>query len=869
MKTAPGIERLAAVGAAAADGDPLIFVYGPGTDDAFVDAGYRICEIEECLWEVLRAAGFERIAFFSLGQKLYFRDDESQDSLRRQGKSRDSGPGGTSPTTGRRRMRSGFAGPFGDAVVLGRSELESEPPASGGDGKDTSPPPPRPRLNDAYSLQMLNHLVRRGAPRTAIVFTHAEETFRHFEAGRGLAEFFAENIVSYRRGAEHACVLLFRGRALADVHAAIDRMGDLASLRDTARHLLDRPGGGQSGLIGMPDDAELRRLVHMTRLAHNLRIEDWTNLGSLTRAMAAEQRLARQWQLRLRGMADHGRPLSLDELRGAGQITKTGVSTLDAWKQLDRLAGLDSVKDHLRRLRSQIAANTRLREQGRARPDAEPDARHLVFAGNPGTGKTTVARLVGEMYRDLGVLRRGHVVEVSAGDLTGQYLGETAAKTGARIDEALDGVLFIDEAYQLSEQREQGFGREAIGILLARMENDRDRLVVIVAGYPDQMAEFLDSDPGLRSRFPAPNVVTFDDYPPDLLRQILLDRLRDRGVDCSPGLQDQIGTVAEGLYRTRRRGFGNGREMRTLADEIMTRWAQRVDGDVTLPAESADLPDRVRVFLRPRLEEPSDLFRALTEMTGLQPVKDQIRALVSQLMLAQRRNRPAEETVPPHMLFLGPPGTGKTTVARLVGEILRSLGLLASGHVVEVNRAGLVGRYLGETAQKTLERIEDATDGVLFIDEAYALTRSDLGSDYGAEAVDTLVPEMENRRGRLVVIAAGYPADMRRFLAANPGLASRFTAHVEFPGYTAAELVTILSGMATREGFTLTPGASTAAAGWFEERRRLDGSDFGNARAARDLLAAMRRNLAEHTLSLAAGDPALDVLTDAEVPDAG
>jgi SpoVK/Ycf46/Vps4 family AAA+-type ATPase len=853
---------------AAADGDPLIFVYGPATDDAFVDTSYRICEIEECLWEALREAGFQRIVFFSLRRKLYRRDGEPRSPGDGAGTPQAAGP---SPATGqRRRMRPGFAGPLGDRVVIKEQPPDAQRAAQPSGAPD-GPAPARPvgGTSDSYVLQSLDLLTRRGAPRTAIVFTDAEETIRHFEVGRGLAQFFANNVVSYRRYTEHSCVLIFRGGTLDDVHAAIDRLGHIPALAASARRLLDQPGSGRrSGQIGMPDEAELTRLLHVIRISHRLQIADWKGLTSLARAMASELRLARKWQARLTSLASRGEPLDIELLRQKKWITGVGPSSLSAWEQLNRLAGLDSVKEHLRRLRSQIAADSELRKLGRSRPDIEPGSNHLVFTGNPGTGKTTVARLVGEMYRDLGVLRRGHVQEVGASDLISEFSGQTSIKTNAVIDSALDGVLFVDEAYQLSEQRERGFGGEAIDTLLARMENDRDRLVVIVAGYPGPMKDFLDSNEGLRSRFPEPNVIEFDDYPPQLLRQILLNRLQDRGVACTTELTAQLETVTEGMYRTRRQGFGNARAMRTVADEIATEWAHRNEGQVDLPAGPADLPPRLQVYLRPKLEGAADLFAGLEAMTGLQPVKDQIKALVNQIRLAQRRHRPSTEAIAPHLLFLGPPGTGKTTVARLVGEIFKSLGLLTRGHVVEVNRAKLVGGYIGQTALKTMERIEEAMDGVLFIDEAYSLSRSDSGRDFGAEAIDTLVPEMENRRGRLCVIAAGYPANMERFLQANPGLASRFTRHVDFPNYSGAELVTILAGMAGQEGFALDPAASAQAQLWFDTRRAADGADFGNARTARGLLEEMRQRLAERTMDLDEADPALDIFTAQDVPNA-
>ena len=244
----------------------------------------------------------------------------------------------------------------------------------------------------------------------------------------------------------------------------------------------------------------------------------------------------------------------------------------------------------------------------------------------------------------------------------------------------------------------------------------------------------------------------------------------------------------------------------------------------------------------------------LEEMVGLAPVKEEVNKLMAALEV-ERARRQAGFAIAPisrHMVFTGPPGVGKTEVARALGEIYRSLNVLRKGHLVDTDRSGLVAGYLGQTAPKTLDKCKEALDGILFIDEAYSLVKPS-ERDLGHEAIEALLRFMEDNRDRFVVIAAGYPNEMRAFIGSNPGLASRFTKTIAFPPYTADELVAILRLMADRQNYRLPDEIETRLMSWINIGMRT--RTWGNAREMRTLLERAREAQA---LRIAA-DPSADI----------
>ncbi|WP_067831196.1 AAA family ATPase [Actinomadura kijaniata] len=532
---------------------------------------------------------------------------------------------------------------------------------------------------------------------------------------------------------------------------------------------------------------------------------------------------------------------------GAGE----GPLDVDALlAELDAMIGLREVKQEIHKLVKFLRIAEQRRRAGL--PEGPVIGRHVVFSGSPGTGKTTVARLYGRLLAALGAVPGDRFVEASRSDLVGKVLGETTQKTTAVFESARGGVLFVDEAYALARRFGIGsdFGQEAIDTLVKLMEDHRDEVAVVFAGYSAEMREFLSANPGLESR--VSRTIEFEDYSPAELTEIVRRMAGGYGFR----LADETGRVLLEHFRRARRDehFGNGREARRIFEAALGQQALRLADAAEPPSADdlvlllpEDLEGVVERGLGVRAGEARDggqvesVRARLDAMIGLEPVKQRVRDVLDLIETTLRRERaglPAEP-VSGHLVFAGPPGTGKTTVARLYGELLAALGFLARGQVVEVSRADLVGEYVGHTAARTRAAFERARGGVLFVDEAYALARpAGTGHDFGQEAIDTLVKLMEDHRDEVVVIVAGYTAEMAGFLAANPGLASRFSMTVDFPPYEREELVSILVKQAGDAGFTVTDDALDAVRGHLAAHA--DAFDTGNGREVRKLFEAMR-----------------------------
>lgn len=508
-------------------------------------------------------------------------------------------------------------------------------------------------------------------------------------------------------------------------------------------------------------------------------------------------------------------------------------SSLEAVKkELDAVVGLSQVKAYVLDWENDFKVQKMREEAGYKTANV---SKHMIFTGNPGTGKTTIARIVAKYLKAIGVLSVGQLREVTRADLVGQYVGHTAKLTGEVIRSALGGVLFIDEAYALCRDKHDPFGLEAIDALVKGMEDYRDDLVVILAGYQEEMADFLKINSGLQSRFP--HIIDFPDYTAGEMGEIAEMIARSKGYRMDEACREPLLRLFEKSQIRGRNDSGNGRLVRNVIEGGILAQSKRLSQN-----PGSDMGLLLKEDFPFEETEQFDLEKTLQGIIGLDGVKDFVRTQY-QLLLANEKRRKAgiqvDTTQSLNMIFTGNPGTGKTTMARVMASMLKEMGLLKKGHLVETDRGGLVAEYAGQTGPKTEEVFRNALGGILFIDEAYALARD---TGFGLEAIDTLVKLIEDYRGEILVVLAGYKKEMADFLKANSGLASRFPLVIDFPDYTGEELYQIALKMTEEKGFMLDGEAKDLLKEQVHAAARTATAHSGNGRMVRNLVEQMIRN---------------------------
>ncbi|NSW53090.1 MAG: AAA family ATPase [Anaerolineae bacterium] len=778
----------------------------------------------------LQAAGYQRVIFVSPHKPFYFNDLASKQIT-------------VNPITSAAPQAKAPAavvnGPLGNLSLLPggqRAPMDIQTRQ----GYDEGSLEPYHNMSDVFAIQLLDHFMRcQDQHHTALVVMQAESFLQYRDDPRNIISLMGE-WARIRETENNLCLFVFSANSIE----ALSQQVSLIPLPEIRTIVQDANEADQLWRIGFPRTDEISGLLRCSQHYWNV---PQAQILNITRVIQAEGGLLSLWQKRI----ERGNEFRF-RCDGGGDANSPGhVIDIDPGgrHEMDELVGLADIKQHI----DGIAALCQLKSRTKSKL---PMNLHMMFVGNPGTGKTTIARLMGKILFDIGYLDRGHLVEVQAADLVADHVGGTALKTRAIVEQALDGVLFIDEAYMLTDNDRGKFGQEALDTLLIQMENLRDRLVVVFAGYPEPMRKFRAANPGLPRRIPVENVIEFRDYSADELYLILSNMLRKQQFSFSDGTGTVLQRILQAMVQQKNEQFGNAGEMRNLAEAIMKQWAINHRNSLHTSAliiEVDDIPSSYQGYSRQHTIDVKEVDETFSDLVGMISIRRIFEQISDRIRYEQLRADLAGITTnrkinPSHMAFIGNPGTGKTTLARKVGRLYYQAGLLRKGHVVEVSRADLVGGYVGQTALKVVDVVNRAMEGVLFIDEAYALAGGQ--GDFGQEAIDTLVKSMEDYKDRLLIIFAGYAEEMAFFLHSNPGLASRIPMQIEFPDFTPDELTAIFLRLCNEDGLDCQTGVLEHVEKILLAERRQYGREFGNARSVQNLFNVVKANLSSRVVRL-------------------
>lgn len=821
----------------------LFFVQGLTADEFYTDSGMRL-DIEQLTQMELKKSGYERIVFYDTDNKIYCYDEESFALLRENGRTRKKAEASSSEATSSKASagrKGGLKRGRHAHRVSGKKEEAQKTPeektTAAGSEKDSLW-----ELGEKSGLMIRRmkaetlHLGMRDSVfikrqidaymtdsliKTAVVINDPTEFLREF----GADPIHSLTVGYERMSSDNENILVF-----------LYKDGDLGNIYESQQ--LETEGKNMNLIhISCPNAAELRNMLMYFRLQHGLKfaMRELSALSlSLCQAMSVSEKRIRIKDLyKMMRKYDTSRPLTQE-----GCYELLGVKRpVPAEKQLQSLIGMSAVKEALSAYDTgntapyaqlQYQTSSRL-QPDLPRPEKKNEMIHFVLTGNPGVGKTTVAKLIGQLFYEMGYLDSGHVVETDRSELVAGYVGQTAIRTRNAVERAMGGVLFIDEAYTLKRQKETGndFGQEAIDTLVKLMDQYKGRFIVVAAGYPREMKTFIESNPGLSGRF---KTISIEDYTGEEMQKILAFHAGRKQAGFSESFRGHLADFCENWVDLADENWQNAREAVNLIDDMLRNWQRdeeaKQQGDVKV-LEEKHLPPAYREYLRPVAEMREEVLRQLQGMTGLSGVKKAIEKL-------RKRMIAGDQDFPGHYLFLGNPGTGKTTIARYMGRILRNLKMLKRGHMVEYTAADLMSEVFNEENHGDFYQVaKKAMGGVLFIDEAHQLAEDTTGR--GTSIFKALVPFMENNRKEICVIVAGYEESMDALLKTDIGFRNRFTETIIFENYSGEELRDILLGMLAERGIEADEQYREYALRALTRYVAVHGKepDFGNARFIR------------------------------------
>ena len=516
-------------------------------------------------------------------------------------------------------------------------------------------------------------------------------------------------------------------------------------------------------------------------------------------------------------------------------------STEEVMASLDKYVGIDEIRQTIQDLVNSIKLE---RESGNEYELKD----HYLFLGNPGTGKTTIARVFADIFCSLELLPVGHIVEVSRAELVSQWKGETPKEVKRYVEKAMGGILFVDEAYTLIKDEQDDVGKEAVDTLLKLMEDNRGKFVCIAAGYTDDMRRFLDSNPGMRSRFNV--IVNFRDYKPAELEEIFRRMIAGGkpAYTLSSDAEEHISIFFKMMYNMRQKDFANARSVRNVYEEAKKRHNTRLQQE---RAEGKNVEAERLVLSREDIEGADadrdqtldEVLEELDALIGMNGVKETVRKMAKRIemdKIRMERGLMDPKNAANHIVLTGNPGTGKTTVAMMLGKIFKAIGLLPTDKVVEKEAKNLKSGFVNETGKEVDKACDEAMGGVLFIDEAYMLMKiDDAGSNdqTGEEAVGALMTRMVKDAGKFIVVMAGYRKEMDEFIdRANPGFRRRFKTFIHIDDYSAAELVEIFKMQAKRSRMKISEKAEETLTKMVTDMVNAKSENFGNAGEMTNLL---------------------------------